>query len=155
VSLLREIAGCFDHDDPDVIGDHLWLAGQLLERWNCMERGTGPVAGWPDEVTDEELDLARVNQLRQILISFIREHGDHVAIGTAVWALGKLPRAEDEPLFAEVLRAELDGRGDVLHQALIALDNLDRLPPSDQPRSFAASNVDANRELARQYLAGC
>lgn len=81
---------------------------ELIHRW-LAEKHLGVVEAWPAGIVQAELDAAGIDELHASLVVFVRSHMDHPQAGLAVWAIGKLVRASDEPLFAAALENGLPG----------------------------------------------
>lgn len=122
---------------------------ELIHRW-LAEKHLGVVEAWPAGIVPADMDAAGIEELHASLVVFVREHMDHPQAGLAVWAIGKLARVSDEPLFAAALEKGLQGDDNLLYQAVIALDNLEVLPGDIM--SFSGDDVDINRQIARDYL---
>ncbi|MFT5051945.1 MAG: hypothetical protein ACI8QZ_003376 [Chlamydiales bacterium] len=122
----------------------------LIHRW-LAEQHLGIVEEWPKGLIQFEVDAHCINELHGSLMHFVRGNWSHPQAGLAIWAIGKLVRAEDETLFAEALEHGLHGDDNLLYQAVIALDNLELLP--GEIMSFSGHDVETNRQTARIYLA--
>jgi hypothetical protein len=95
---------------------------------------------------------AGLDELRRALITLLeRDHRSKSASG-AVWVLGKFFDPALEPFFARIVAEFVDepAMGHHLFQALIALDNLERLSPKD---GMSSIEWEENRAIARAYLA--
>ena len=147
VTSIPKLVAALQSDDVDP--DLLWHVGDVLTRW-LTERSGGRMEGYGPEVMDIELDEEAVDALHAALLSLVEPDLTHPQAGMIVWLIGKLARPGDLPLFERALESGLAGRDDLLYQALIALDNLDEL--AADASSFAAFEVEKNRDLARAYL---
>ena len=127
----------------------LWHVGDLLTRW-LTEQSGGRLEGYGPEVMGAELDEAGVGALHSALLGLVEPDLSHPHADMIVWLIGKLARPTDRQLFEQALERGLAGDDGLLYQALIALDNLDALDAGTT--SFAAFEVDKNRDLARAYL---
>jgi hypothetical protein len=138
--------------DGSINADLLWTLGQAFGR-----TGSRPlsVTSWvhsrqPEADSGLDLSAEEVASLHAALVQLIDDHAPHPETPLAVWAVGKLARPDDEALFRRCVRRGLEGDDDLLYQAIISLSNLDALPAGIT--SFAAHDVDANREIGRRYL---
>ncbi len=122
----------------------------LIHRW-LAEKHLGVTEEWPKRLVPFEVDERCIDELHGSLVHFVRANWSHPQAGLAVWAIGKLVRVADEPLFAAALEQGLEGDDNLLYQAVIALDNLRLLP--GEIMSFSGDAVETNRETARNYLA--
>ncbi|MBU0678777.1 MAG: hypothetical protein KJ626_11750 [Verrucomicrobia bacterium] len=105
------------------------------------------------EIIDDAMragDREPVTELGAALARIINDYLSEPGVGPAVWALGKLSDPKYHDLFDRVLAAQLDGDGEALYQALIALNNLGEM---EQYQSWAGFEVQENRCRARAYLA--
>ena len=122
---------------------------EVIHRW-LAEKHLGVLEAWPTGLAPTEVDERCIDDLHASLVAFVRANWSHAQVGLAVWAIGKLVRSDDEPLFAAALEEGLRGDDNLIYQAVIALGNLELLP--SEITSFSGDDVETNRQTARTYL---
>jgi hypothetical protein len=101
--------------------------------------------------SEEDLEPTAIQKLSDFLENCVRADPSAPDAWSNVWALGKRLDPGLRGLFAMVLAANLHGDPNALHQALVALDNLEE-PALAEVDSFAALEVERNRRLAHAVL---
>jgi len=99
----------------------------------------------------DDLDASVVQELSDVLERDVRANPAAPDVGSMVWALGKRLDPGLRSVFALALGANLHGDPNTLHQALIALDNLEE-PALADAGFFSAYEVERNRRLAYAVL---
>ena len=132
--------------DGSAEGEHLWVLSDVIRLWRTPPGSERPP--WPDELAPTTITDQVIEELGPALVSYIE--ADWSGAAGAVWVLGKLGRDEDEPLFVRALTLGLEGDDGLLHQGLIALHDLGRLP--QEVTALSAAEPEANRRIARAYL---
>jgi hypothetical protein len=140
--------------DGSIDADLLWSLGQAFGRTGSSSPSVTSWVHSGEPEVDSGLDLSadEVASLHTALVRLIEDEATHPETPLAVWAVGKLARPDDEALFRRCVRRGLEGDDDLLYQAIIGLSNLDALPAGIT--SFAALDVEVNREIGRRYLEG-
>jgi hypothetical protein len=132
-----------------VDGELLWDVEEVIHHW-LTKKHHGIAEDWPAGIEPIDVDAQLIDDLHTSLVRFVRENLSHPHAGLAIWAIGKLVWASDEPLFAAAVEHGLRGDDNLVYQAVIALDNLKALP--GDVTSFSGHEVEANRKIAREYL---
>ena len=112
--------------------------------------GSAADRGWSDAVAQDPMTAEDLEPLRTSLEKLVRAHSSAELRSFALWAWGKQRGTPAHIAFAtEIVRACVDRDANVLHQALIALENFG----VDLERTSAAiDDVEANRLTARRFL---
>ena len=117
----------------------------ILDAAFLFEKARGwPPAGASDAVMQSDVSAEDVVCLKSRLVAFI-ERG-----GRGSWALGKTCDPALRPVYAGVLRREIDGDAGELFQAIMALQNIGEC--FDESGSYSLLDESRNRALARRYL---
>ena len=103
------------------------------------------------DASEEDLEPTAIQKLSDLLEKYVRADPSSPDVWSQVWALGKRLDPALRGVFVLVLAANLQGDPNALHQAIVALDNLEEPALADEP-FFAAYEVERNRRLAQAVL---
>lgn len=129
----------------EVIEDGIRLAAHLFERHS----------GWEDDSMDEEVrhfcpSKSDIETTKDALQRLLNADIETSTKGTVVWALSKLGDKDLIPTFQECLKAGVSRGDDLLHQSLIALNELGEL--RSRNGSFSIFDREENLRIAKCYL---
>jgi hypothetical protein len=130
-------------------------AEMMLRAMFYFEKALGrPEGSWTKDVIEETVSSEKVTRLRNVLVAFVTANLPPPPVASALSALSVLGDPTLADLFRSCLKCHLHGDASILHQAIVALENIgEKLIPRKGGKGYlSAIDFDRNRDLAVDYL---
>lgn len=152
-ALAQEIIAILESNDSNKIKDSLWIAGDLIAKFNRKIYRSG--FDWIDA---EEIDAIEHEQLSKCLLTLLQNCNDIGTKGSIINALCKSNNTAYKEIYITHLKEALTtllNNNAIIHQCIIALDNLDEniIERNDKVTGQNITEIDQSIARARKYLA--